>query len=462
MSTSNNTTANPAGGSGAIGTSSSMSTTSSSTSSDSSSSTGSGNSLANGDDLVGLANGADNPLAGLLGGSDTILPDTQHLDALGTLGPTLTQIENDANGLLGSLGDLGINPDTVTDVVPNDTGVPDANGLVSQAVDDAQGALNGTGGTGGIGDPIGSLLGDTGTANVLGDTGAPGNAIGDFADGAGTGTGGGLVGDANGALSGAEGNSLGMLGNGSIVDASALPGGAAGSSPLIDTNVDPSQGSSVDVLSADQGGNGNGGVIDADAAPASSLGDVADVGALAAPQTGGDGGINADAGNGQSLLSADALTGTLPDASDATNGSLDDTVNGLLNGSSSSNLVDANAGSQPDDGNVADASVLTAPQSSDGAVGGFVGDGSNIATASALTGNDPLQSSLSNTGADSLVGTLTNDLSATTNTATAPAETASAPTNIADVSTAAGNIDASQIASNVANAAQQATQHALI
>jgi hypothetical protein len=156
----------------------------------------------------------------------------------------------------------------------------------------------------------------------------------------------------------------------------------------------------------------------------------------------------------------------LPNAADATNGSLngsvDDTLNGLLNGSSSSNLVDANAGSQADDGNLGDASVLTAPQTGDGALGGFVGDGSNIATADALTGNDPPQSSLSGTGADSLVGTLTNDLSAPGTAAAAPVETAPALTNIADVSTAAGNADASQIVANVANAAQQATQHALI
>jgi hypothetical protein len=421
-----------------------------------------GSANSSGDGLIGLPSGTEDPLAGLLGGSDTILPDTQHLDALGTLGPTLTQIEGDASGLLGSIGDLGVNPDTVTDVVPNDTGVgSDANGLVGQVVDDAQGALNGAG-TGGLGDTVGTLLGDTGTGNLLGDTGtgAAGNAIGDLGNGAGTGAGGGIVGDVNSALNGAEGNDLGALGNGSLVDASALPGGAAGSSPLVDADVNPSQGSFIDALSADQGSNSDGSVINADSTPASSLGDVADGGALGAPVTSGDGGVNADAGNGQSLLSADALTGTLPDASDLTNGSLGGTVDGLVNGSSSSNLVDAGAGSQSDDGDLTDASVLTAPQDGSDAINGSVGNGTNLVTASALTGSDGLQlPSLSGSGADSLVGSLTSEPA--TQAITTPAETAT-QTPIADVSTPAATVDSSQILSSVASTAQQATSHALI
>jgi hypothetical protein len=39
-----------------------------------------GSANSSGDGLVGLPSGTEDPLAGLLGGSDTILPDTQHLD----------------------------------------------------------------------------------------------------------------------------------------------------------------------------------------------------------------------------------------------------------------------------------------------------------------------------------------------------------------------------------------------
>lgn len=176
--------------------------------------------------------------------------------------------------------------------------------------------------------------------------------------------------------------------------------------------------------------------------------------------TGDDGGVNADAGNGQSLLSADALTGTLPDASDLTNGSLGGTVDGLVNGSSSSNLVDAGAGSQSDDGDLTDASVLTAPQDGSDAINGSGGNGTNLATASALTGSDGLQlPSLSGSGADSLVGSLTGEPA--TQAITTPPETTT-QTPIADVSTPAATVDSSQILSSVASTAQQATSHALI
>ena len=419
---------------------------------------GGGANGSSGDDMSGLLpNGADNPLAGLLAGSDTIIPDTQHLGTVGTLDPTLAQIENDANGVLANLGDLGVNPDTVTDivpndVVPNDSGVvADGTGLVGQVVSDGQGLLNdGTGLVGQVVNDAQGLLND-----ATGDTGA-GNVAGDLANGAIPAAAGDIVSDASDALSDNGGNVLGDLGNGSIVDASALPGGAEGSSPLIDANVDPSQGSSIDAVSAGNGASGN--TIDADTLP-SSVGDILDAGALASPQT-GDGGINATAGNGTPLLSADALTGTLPDASDVTNGSLNGTVNDLLNGSSSTNLVDAGAGAQ-DDGNAADASVLTPSQSGDDALNAFAGNGPTIATASALTGDQLQIPTLNGTGADSLVGSLSNEIAPATS-ATAPVETSPQLNDLADVSTPAGNVDASQILSNVAGTAQQATQHALI
>jgi hypothetical protein len=326
-------------------------------------------------------------LIGLLGGSDTIVPDTQHLGS--ALGATFTQIETDGNGALGNVGELPIQPDTA---IPNGASVvPDGDAVATQL-------LNGA------------------PQDVLSD--APANALGD-------------------------------LGNGSIVDSSVLPGGVDGSSPLLDANVDPSQGSSVDAVSAGQGANGN--AIDADTLPA-SLGDIADAGALASP-TAGDGGASVTAGDGPSLLSADALTGTVPVAGGVTDSSLD----GMLGGSQSSSLIDANAG-QPSDGTVADANVLTSPQPSDGAIGAAAGNGPTQVNASELTGNDQLQvAGLNGSGTDSLVGALTSQPTAS---AMSAAPVATAPV-VSDVADTAGNLDPSSIAAHVASTAQQVT-HPLI
>ena len=325
-------------------------------------------------------------LIGLLGGSDTIVPDTQHLGS--ALGATFTQIETDGDSALGNAGGLPIQPDTA---IPNGASVvPD-------------------------GDAVAQLL-----------NGTPQDA-----------------------LSGAPANALGDLGNGSIVDSSVLPGGVDGSSPLLDANVDPSQGSSVDAASAGQGANGN--AVDADALPA-SLGDIADVGALASP-TAGDGGASVTAGDGPSLLSADALTGTLPVADGVTGSSL----GGVLGGSQSSSLIDANAAPQSD-GTVADANVLTSPQPSDGAIGGAVGNGPTLVGADELTGNDQLQvAGLNGSGTDSLVGALTSQPTAS---AMSAAPVATAPV-VSDVAETAGNLDPSSIAAHVATTAQQVT-HPLI
>jgi hypothetical protein len=325
-------------------------------------------------------------LSGLLGGSDTIVPDTQHLGT--ALGATFTQIENDGDSGLGNAGELPIQPDTI----PNGASiVPD---------------------------------GDAGVTQLL--NGAPQDVV-----------------------SGAPANALGDLGNGSIVDSNALPGGVDGSSPLLDANVDPSQGSSVDAVSAGQGSNGN--AVDADTLPA-SLGDIADVGALASP-TAGDGGAGVAVGDSPSLLDADALTGTVPIAGGVTGSSLDDTLGGLLGGSQSSNLIDANAAPQSD-GTVADANVLTSPQPSDGAIGAAIGNGPTLVNASELTGNDQLQiAGLNGSGTDSLVGALTSQPTASA-MSTAPVATAPIVSDVADT---AGNLDPSTIAAHVASTAQQAT-----
>jgi hypothetical protein len=328
-------------------------------------------------------------LIGLLGGSDTIVPDTQHLGS--ALGATFTQIETDGDGALGNAGGLPIQPDTA---IPNGAGVvPD-------------------------GDAAAQLL-----------NGAPQDA-----------------------LSGAPANALDGLGNGSIVDSSVLPGGVDGSSPLLDANVDPSQGSSVDAVSAGQGANGN--VADADALPA-SVGDIADVGALASP-TAGDGGAGVAVGDSPSLLSADALTGTLPVADGVTGNSLD----GTLGGSQSSSLIDADAAPQSD-GTVADANVLTSPQPSDGAIGAAIGNGPTLVGADELTGNDQLQvAGLNGSGTDSLVGALTSQPTASAMSA-APVATALVVSDVTDVAGTAGNLDPSTIAAHVATTAQQVT-HPLI
>jgi hypothetical protein len=331
---------------------------------------------------TGAQPGPNDGLTNLLGGADTVVPDTHHL---GTLVSTL---------------------------LPADTL------------------------TGDISPALTSVDADTGLGDI-GNATAPLTTVGQVADA--------VVGTVDGATAipadGVVSDALGVLGNGQTADTSVLPGGVLGSAPVLDASADPSQGIAVDALATGQGSPGSS--IGTDALPG-SLGNIADVSALAAPTT-GDGAIDANAGDGSSVLSADALTGTLPDAGDLL-GSGD-----LIGGSQSSNLVDANALPQSD-GDIADASVLTSSQPSGSAIGALVGDGPNLIDASALTGNGALQvADLQGIGVDSLAGALIN-APASVPLSIAPAAMVSP---IADVTAAADTLDPSAIASHVTNAVAQ-------
>jgi hypothetical protein len=114
----------------------------------------------------------------------------------------------------------------------------------------------------------------------------------------------GLVGQLDHALEG--------LNEGPLVDVNVLPQGIMGSSGIFHATVDPSQPSlvTVDALAASHSPDSH--LIDADALP-KSLGDIANVSALTSPDA-GEGAVGAVVGDGPSLLDANLLTGNLPNA----------------------------------------------------------------------------------------------------------------------------------------------------
>lgn len=345
--------------------------------------TSSGNGLIG--DIVGTADGVVGDVLGTasdLGGSGTGAGNGLLDGVLGSGDGLLTQVVNTAGGLLGDVtGAIG-------DLTGSGTGA--GNGLlgdiiqtVNNTATDATNAVGLTGDGGLLGGNAGGLLGDV--TGVVGDIGGT------------TGTG-GLISDVVNVVNSDLAGNIG-----------ADTGGDGSSPSLLASLTDDG---SVAHLVNDAG--------------STFLGDVADTGLLAGTGlTGGDGPIATASvlPNGNGIVD-NGVNATVNDPSSSSSPIIDlDAVSNGQNGSSSS-LINADALNQ-DGGPSILANVFSTGGESSGDVTGHVIDlgpaGQTLADANVLTSPDQFQfASLGGTGADSLVGTLTDAVNQTTGDSSVP------------------------------------------
>jgi hypothetical protein len=435
----------------------------------------------------------------LVGGSDSLLPDTAGLAR--TPGASVSDLEQIIDNQLGNLGAAvpiealrdpygNIEPDGDELTDPKELSeLPTVQGLAHQIPDIAHSGIvqAANAAAGQVGCAAGAVGGAVGLSHTVGDIVDFAHAVSssptlelaqraiDWAahsidqgvtDVAGIGMNGhilvdNLINDAPGELLnglpvnelvGRLDHALAGLNGDPLVDVSVFPNGVLGSSAILHATVDPAQGSfvTIDALAAPHCPDSH--LVDADALP-KALGDIANVSVLTSPDA-GEGAIGAVVGNGPSLLDANLLTGSLPNACNS--GQLLQDV-----------LQESSCGPAPSLlGQITNIGTLIAPATGDGAIGAIVGNcspallGTNV-----LAGTDQIHvPNLAGAGADALAGALNHDLAGIVPTAVATAvdlvgaNSGTGGTNCVGLPT----IDLHEASQQLANASPHVDIHSLV